>query len=254
VDEAYESYCARAKSLTFRSIWADVYGNRFWEGCAPPWTLATIDDIRFVVDKLDPQGSSRFLDLGCGSGCLGRHLADRFGSHTVGVDVSPVAVRFAQEHSRGRHHAGKLTFETADIAATGLSDNVFDGAASLDVLLFVTDKASVLRETRRVLKPGARFAGTTFELRTPSVSLAAPAFEDYTGAFEAAGLVVEVYEETEAWRPLLEGVLAGILARAGDLGRELPPATHERVRNWAQRRPSELGDSRRTRFCVRKPQ
>lgn len=254
MDEAYQAYRSAAESPTIRLIWTAVYRDRLWESGAPPLTMATSDDVQFLTDRLAPKESSRLVDLGCGSGPLSRHLAGVFGSDVVGVDANPLAVRLAQEGSRDQPYSSKLTFETRDIAATGLPDNAFDGAASLDVLLFAKDKASVLREVRRILKPGARFSGTTWELRAPSVALSAPPFQDYAGAFEAAGFTVEVYEETKAWRPLLEGILAAILARDVDIAREVSPARHEGMRSWARRRPAELDDSRRTKFCVRKPQ
>jgi SAM-dependent methyltransferase len=175
-----------------------------------------------------------------------------FGSEVVGIDASPLAVRFAQESSQGRY-AAKTTFRTLDIAATGFADNEFDGAVSLDVLLFANDKEAVLREIRRILKPGARFAGTTFELSATSSALGAAAFEDYPGAFKAAGLEVEVYEETHAWKELLVGVLSAILAREADLVREVHPESHKRMLAWAKTRLPELDETRRVRFCVRKP-
>ena len=253
MDEAYQAYRSAVESPTLRSIWTDVYCERMWEGGDPPTTVATIDDVRFVARSLDPRQASRLVDLGCGSGPLSRHLAGVFGAHVVGVDANPVAVRLAEERSRNQPFSGNLVFETRDIAATGRPDAAFDGAMSLDVLMFTKDKAGVLREVWRILKPGARFTGATWELRAPSVSLGSPAFENYPDAFEAAGFTVEVYEEAEAWRPLLEGVLAGILARDTAVAREVAPARHETMRNWAKRRPTELDDSRRTRFCVRKP-
>jgi len=254
MDEAYQAYRSAAESPTIRSIWKAVYRDRLWEGGAPPLTMATNEDVQFVTDRLDPRATSCLVDLGCGSGCLSRHLARVFGSEVVGVDANPLAVRLAKDRSQDQPFSSKLTFETQDIAATGLPDNAFHGAVSLDVLLFVKDKVSVFQETKRILKPGTRFAGTTFELRSPSISLSAPAFENYAKAFEAAGLVIEVYEETEGWQPLLEGLLAGLLAREADLAREVHTGMHERIQDWAQKRPSELSDSRRTRFCVRKPQ
>ena len=61
-----------------------------------------------------------------------------------------------------------------------MPDATFDGAASLDVLLYTPDKAKAMREVARVLKPNACFAGTTFELRSPStVVIAAAIFASF---------------------------------------------------------------------------
>jgi methylase of polypeptide subunit release factors len=112
MDDGYgfQAYRSAVESPTVRSIWADVYRDRLWPGAEPPWTLATADDVRFATERTKPQASSRFVDLGCGTGCLSRHVVDGFGSLVLGLDANPLAVRLAQEHSQDRRYAGKLTF------------------------------------------------------------------------------------------------------------------------------------------------
>ena len=249
-EDFYQAYRSVIVSPTLRSIWAEVYGDRFWPDLDPPWTQATIEDVRFVADRLGAHSGSRFVDLGCGSGCFLRFAARNSGQCIVGIDANPMAIRAAQERCAGL--LDRISFETGDIGETGFQAETFDGAVSLDVLLFVPDKQKVLREVARILKPGARFAGTTFELRTPSTALSAPAFADYPSAFEAEGLAVEVYEETSDWQQLLQEVLGQILKRETELSREIHPAAWARVHAWASSRRSELVDSRRTRFCVRR--
>jgi ubiquinone/menaquinone biosynthesis C-methylase UbiE len=226
----------------------EVYGDRFWPDLDPPWTLATIDDARFVADQL--RRATRLVDLGCGSGCFMRLAGRELGGHIIGVDANPMAIRLAKERCAGL--LDKVSFQRGDIAETGCPAAMFDGAASFDVLLFVPDKEKALGEVARILKPGARFSGTTFELRSASAALSAPAFEAYPRAFETAGLSVEMYEEANDWRWLLEGVLAAILAREAELSREIHPSAWARLRTWASSRPLELADSRRIRFSVRR--
>ena len=248
-EDAYQAYSSVIASPTLRSIWAEVYGERFWPDLDPPWTQATIEDAQFVASRLGEQGDPRLVDLGCGSGCFLRFAARDLGLSIVGIDANPMAIQLAQERCAGL--LDKISLQIGDIGKTGLPAATFDGAVSLDVLLFVPDKEQVLREVARILKPGARFAGTTFELRAPSMALSAPAFDAYPSIFQAAGFVVEVYEDAKDWRRLLEEVLPAILAREAELSREIHPAAWARVRAWAKSRPSELADSRRTRFCVR---
>ena len=250
-EEAYQAYRSVIVSPTLRSIWAEAYGERFWPDLDPPWTQATIDDVRFVTGQLGPDATSRLVDLGCGSGCFLRMAARDHGQHIVGIDSNPMAIRLASE--RTSDLLDRISLRIGDIGDTGVPAAAFDGGVSLDVLLFVPDKERVLREVARILKPGARFAGTTFELRTASTAVSAPAFDAYASAFEAAGFVVEVYEEAGDWRRLLERVLAAILAREAELSREIHPAAWARVRAWASLRPLELADSQRIRFCVRRP-
>ena len=252
-EDAYQAYRSVVESPTLRSIWASVYGSRLWSDIDPPWTLATLDDVHFVAEHLCPKQISRLVDLGCGSGALVRCLAHDFGAQVEGLDVNPNAIRLARERSGDTTVSSKTAFQVGDIGAIEMPDGTFDGAASFDVLLFVSDKTKALREVARVLKPNACFAGTTFELGSPSAALATPAFVDYPGAFAAAGFTIEVYEEASAWRELLEGVTACILEREPDISREIHPQALSRVLRWARARPPELADSRRVKFCVRKP-
>ena len=80
--------------------------------------------------------------------------------------------------------------------------------------------------------------------------MSAPAFDAYASAFEAAGFVVEVYEEAGDWRRLLERVLAAILARGGRTQPRDPPCCLGACTRLGKLRPLELADSQRIRFSV----
>jgi SAM-dependent methyltransferase len=84
----------------------------------------------------------RLLDVGCGSAWLGAHFKDY-----TGIDVAPEAV--AEARKRGRNVVegnldGRLPFP----------DGSFDGVVLKDVLEHVPDPAMLVREVRRVLRPG----------------------------------------------------------------------------------------------------
>jgi SAM-dependent methyltransferase len=84
------------------------------------------------------------LDLGCGSAWLGRHFP-----RYTGVDGSPEAVEAARAAGREVMLADveePLPFEDAS----------FDGVVLKDLLEHVPDPVAVVREVRRVLRPGGR--------------------------------------------------------------------------------------------------
>lgn len=102
--------------------------------------------VRGAVESLGLPTGARILDAGCGSGRNMVELA-RFGT-VYGIDIAPYSVR--QARSRGLQNVtqGSLTDLPYD-------DDTFDLITSLDVIEHIEDDVAVLRELRRVAKPGA---------------------------------------------------------------------------------------------------
>jgi SAM-dependent methyltransferase len=90
----------------------------------------------------------RLLDVGCGTGTHTAALAAA-GWHVLGVDVSDDQLRLARE--RG------VEVQQADAGALPFADASFDVAVSLWTHTDADDFPALLRETRRVLRPGGAF-------------------------------------------------------------------------------------------------
>jgi SAM-dependent methyltransferase len=103
---------------------------------------------RQIVAGLLGDGPGRLLDVGCGTGLLAVTLAER-GWSVVGIDVSADQLRLAE-----RRGAEVLQ---ADGAELPFDDSSFDAAVSMWTHTDVDDFSAVLRETARVLTPGAPF-------------------------------------------------------------------------------------------------
>ena len=99
------------------------------------------------------------LDVACGSGLPGLALAERVGGagKVVAVDVSP---KMLTAMRRKAAEAGLSNVETreTDAAAIGGPDAAFDAVTCKDGLMFCPDIVAAVREMRRVLKPGGRYA------------------------------------------------------------------------------------------------
>lgn len=101
-----------------------------------------------VLAWLGANAGERVLDLGCGDGQLTSRIAEA-GASVVGVDASPEMA--AAAHARG------LAAEVAMAERLPHESGVFDAVFSNAALHWVRDQDAMLREVRRVLRPGGRF-------------------------------------------------------------------------------------------------
>jgi 2-polyprenyl-3-methyl-5-hydroxy-6-metoxy-1,4-benzoquinol methylase len=105
-----------------------------------------------VVDFNGQRGRS-LLDVGCGLG----NDAARFaagGARVTCIDIAPHAIELARENFRQRGLPGE--FHVMDGEALQFPDGSFDTVYCHTVLHFTPDPARMVREIRRVLKPGGQ--------------------------------------------------------------------------------------------------
>lgn len=124
---------------------------------------ATIDrEVAWIVERLSLKPGDAILDVGCGPGLYCERLAQR-GLHVVGVDLSPVAIDYAQRHTTA------VTYRRADYCSPGALDGLGSFAAAILIYLDVgvlsdEPRARMLANVRRVIKPGGAFI---FDVTTP---------------------------------------------------------------------------------------
>jgi MPBQ/MSBQ methyltransferase len=97
------------------------------------------------------------LDVGCGIGGPARLLADRTGCRVEGVDLTAEFVRTGTALNDLTGLGDRVSLREADATALPFGDGALDAAWMLHVGMNIPDKAGVLREVHRVLRPGAVF-------------------------------------------------------------------------------------------------
>ncbi|MGA8261479.1 MAG: class I SAM-dependent methyltransferase [Arenicellales bacterium] len=117
---------------------------------------ATVD----LADRLPIEPRHRVLDIGCGLGGPARYMADRFGCHVSGIDITPPFVEAASKLTALLHMEERVSIQHGDGHSLPFPDAGFDGAYTQHVTMNVDDRPRFFAEAFRVLKPGAFFALT----------------------------------------------------------------------------------------------
>ena len=99
-----------------------------------------------------PKGSARVLDVGCGSGVLLARMK-RLGWEVEGVEVDPGGVE------AGRRRGVPVRLGT--VADQEFPEASFDAVHSAHVIEHVHDPVGLLKECRRILKPGGKLVFLT---------------------------------------------------------------------------------------------
>ncbi len=125
------------------------------------------DEILALARAAGVTAGARVLDLCCGRGGPALHLAQETGCRIVGVDRSPEAIHLARAAAKRRGLGRHTTFLVADAEAVPLAaPTTFDAVVLYETMLAFADKTLLLREVRRLLRPGGRF-GLTLEEGRP---------------------------------------------------------------------------------------
>lgn len=113
---------------------------------------------RILGERAGLTADRRVLDIGSGLGGPARTLAETFGCHVTGVDLSAEYAQTAAELSRQVGLDDKVVFRQADALALPFENDRFDAAFLLHLNMNIADKTALFQEALRVLKPGGRLA------------------------------------------------------------------------------------------------
>ena len=133
--------------------------------CLTTTDLAPIDEFHIrgrtatleLANAMAIHAPLRIIDLGSGLGGPARTLAEVFGCHVTGIDLTPAYTQAANEMSRWVGLAGLTQFQTADATVLPEFEALFDAAITVHVAMNIAAKDRFYREVHRVLKPGGTF-------------------------------------------------------------------------------------------------
>jgi SAM-dependent methyltransferase len=113
--------------------------------------------LRTPLPSTPPAANQPILEIACGSGGPALHMAKTLGCRVTGIDAEERAIATARRGAEAMCASGRCTFMVAD--ANGrlpFEDESFDGIICIDAMNHLPDRPGVMRQWRRVLRPGCR--------------------------------------------------------------------------------------------------
>ena len=129
----------------------DLTGLDEFHGLGRAATLA-------LADLAGIEGGAKVLDVGAGIGGPARTLARHYGVAVTALDPTERFCELDEELCRRSRLADRVEVVCADARKMPLDDAGFDFALTQAVWPSVEDKAAMLAEIHRVLRPGGRLA------------------------------------------------------------------------------------------------
>ena len=115
-----------------------------------------------LIGQLDLSPGQHLLDVGCGNGHPALRIARATGAQVTGITISREQVKTANDNAATAGLANRVRFQKMNAMELTFDDDTFDAAWAVESLMHMPDPAVAMREVRRVLAPGGRFAVANF--------------------------------------------------------------------------------------------
>ena len=128
--------------------------------------LSTVDEFHIRGRKatlelgghMELNEESRILDIGSGLGGPARTLAEEYGCHVTGIDLTEAFCEAARSISKWVNLDGRVMFQQGDATSLPFEDGQFDAAMTIHVAMNIPVKDRMYAEVKRVIKSGGVFA------------------------------------------------------------------------------------------------
>jgi len=133
-------------------LWEMLMGEQIHVGGA--------DETDILAQKAGVSASSHILDVCSALGGPARHLAQRYGCHVTGLDATQRMYEEAVHRTQEAGLSDKIDYRLGNALDMPFRANTFDVVWGQDAWCYITDKARLMQECERVLKPGGVVAFT----------------------------------------------------------------------------------------------
>jgi O-methyltransferase StaMB len=155
----------------------------YWDDPSATFEEATNRLTELLIERLGVGPGSHVLDLGCGHGGPGVAVAKATGARVTGISISTEQVARANARAAAAGLADRVEFRHANALELPFEEASFDAVLAFESIIHMPDREHVLRQVRRVLKPGGRLVLTDFYERSPIPAEKLPAVQRYLRDF-----------------------------------------------------------------------
>jgi demethylmenaquinone methyltransferase/2-methoxy-6-polyprenyl-1,4-benzoquinol methylase len=175
---------------------------------------------RIFVNAIACSARETLLDLAGGTGDIAFLAKERGAGRVILTDVNPAMLEVGRKRALDRGLAEGLDFMVVDAERIPLPDRSVEKVSMAFGLRNCTDKDAVLREARRVLRPGGRFH--CLEFSRLEISALVPLYDAWS--FKALPAIGQrVAQDRDSYEYLAESIrmfpdqetLAGMMRKAG---------------------------------------
>jgi SAM-dependent methyltransferase len=177
-DSTYQHFTEQVLDAIRKETFGTDIGQNSW---------LTVDEYERLLPLLLLDAESHALEVASGSGGPAIHMARTLGCRVTGVDANAHGVDTATRLSASAGTGDRVRFQQVDATrALPFADDTFDALVCIDSMNHFPDRPEVLREWRRVLRPGGR------ALFTDPVVISGPVTNDELARRSSIGVFVFV--------------------------------------------------------------
>jgi SAM-dependent methyltransferase len=175
-DSTYQHFTERTLDAIRKETFGVDIGQNSW---------LTVDEYERLLPHLALTPASHVLEVASGSGGPALYVARTSGCRVTGIDANESGIATASQAAAAAGLAERVRFTHIDATRPlPFEDATFDALLCIDSMNHFPDRAGVLREWRRVLRPGGR------ALFTDPVVITGPVTNDELARRSSIGLFV----------------------------------------------------------------